>query len=366
MNRLTGAALGTVAVITITCGTVAAATDESEAKVDGSEVEHIPAIDVPPSVYISAEARKTRWPLDPQMVYSKENVAALRHAMEPDMAVAMEQAKELFPVRIERSVMAGVPVSVVTPEHGVPPENRRRALIELHPGAFFMGAGYGIAESAPIAVLSKMKVFSVEYRLTPENMFPAASEDVAKVYGALLKQYQPGNVGIYGCSAGGLLVAESLIWFQRHRMPRPGAAGILCSSADARFDGDSRYTNPASGFSPPPGVDEVEFMLKSYFGDVDLHDPLISPVWSPDALSRFPPTLILTSTRAHELSSAVFTHEALVKAGVVSDLHVWDGLPHGFFILKPELPESREAFDAVVKFFGTHLGHAKAAPLTKN
>jgi monoterpene epsilon-lactone hydrolase len=54
------------------------------------------------------------------------------------------------------------------------------------------------------------------------------------------------------------------------------------------------------------------------------------------------------------LSSAVNTHRELVKAGVEADLHVWDGLGHAFFY-DASLPESREAFDVMARFFRKHL-----------
>jgi monoterpene epsilon-lactone hydrolase len=318
----------------------------------------IPSIDLRWSVYTSAEARKAfsnQRTLEPQLVYSRENIRAIREALSADIEAAMRQASTLFAADVAQTGIDGVPVSVVTPKIGISQVNRDRVVIELHPGAFVMGAGYGIVESIPIAALGRIKVVSVEYRLTPENQFPAATEDVARVYRGLLEEYEPRNIGIYGCSADGLLAAESVAWFQRHQLPPPGAIGMSGASADARFDGDSRYTSPASGLEPPPGAEIVEFMLKSYFGDADLKDPMISPVWSQEMLSRFPPTLIITSTRAHELSSAVFTHRELVKAGAVADLHVWDGLPHAFH-LNVGLPESREVFDVIVKFFGRHLG----------
>ena len=51
----------------------------------------------------------------------------------------------------------------------------------------------------------------------------------------------------------------------------------------------------------------------------------------------------------------MFTHQQLVKAKAVADLHVWDGLPHCFY-LNVKLPESREVFDILVAFFAKHLG----------
>ena len=76
---------------------------------------------------------------------------------------------------------------------------------------------------------------------------------------------------------------------------------------------------------------------------------------SMQVLSRFPPTLIITGTRGFEMSSAVYTHSLLVKAGVDARLHVWEGLFHGFFY-NPDVPESRDAYDVMVKFFDRNLG----------
>jgi len=92
-----------------------------------------------------------------------------------------------------------------------------------------------------------------------------------------------------------------------------------------------------------------------YFSNVDPKDPLVSPINSPEILAKFPPTLIITGTRAMELSTAVYTHSQLVKLGVGAELHVWEGLFHGFFY-NPDVPESRDAYDVIVKFFDRHLG----------
>jgi epsilon-lactone hydrolase len=99
--------------------------------------------------------------------------------------------------------------------------------------------------------------------------------------------------------------------------------------------------------------------LLSYFSDTDPEDPLVSPFHSPEVLAKFPPTLIITGTRGFELSSALYTHEQLVKLGVETDLHVWEGLFHGFFY-NVDVPESKDALNVIVKFFDRHLGGSEA------
>ena len=92
-----------------------------------------------------------------------------------------------------------------------------------------------------------------------------------------------------------------------------------------------------------------------YFSETKPHDPLVSPIDAPEMLAKFPPTLIITGTRGFEMSSALYTHSQLVKLGVDADLHVWEGLFHGFFY-NPDVPESQEAYDVIVRFFEKHLG----------
>jgi epsilon-lactone hydrolase len=96
-------------------------------------------------------------------------------------------------------------------------------LINLHEGGFVFGGRWGgQIESIPIAAVGKFKVMSVDYRMAPEHRFPAASGDVAAVYRELLNTYQPKNIGIYGCSACGLLTAQAVAWLQKEGLPPPG------------------------------------------------------------------------------------------------------------------------------------------------
>src|SRR3546814_1842513 len=80
-------------------------------------------------------------------------------------------------------------------------------------GAFLVGAGLNsLAESIPVAGTMGIKVVSIDYRMAPEYAFPSASNDVEAVYAELLKQYRPRDIGIYGCSAGGILTAMTMAW----------------------------------------------------------------------------------------------------------------------------------------------------------
>ena len=91
-----------------------------------------------------------------------------------------------------------------------------------------------------------------------------------------------------------------------------------------------------------------------YLADVDWGDPLVAPIEHAALLARFPPTLVITSTRDASLSVAIVTHQRLVAAGVDADLHVYEGLSH-YFYADTGLPEARDAFSVMARFFDRHL-----------
>ena len=266
------------------------------------------------------------------------------------------RAKALYPVDIKPQVIGGVRTEVITPKDGIAEKNRHRVLINLHGGAFLWGEGAGgEEESVPIASIGRVTVITVAYRQGPEFKFPAASEDVAAVYQELLRTYAPSNIGIYGCSAGGILTAEAIAWFQKRNLPRPGAIGTFCGSASG-FGGDSVYVAfPLSAQTPLVGARTGELSFSPYFSEASTADPLVLPINSSDVLAKFPPTLLLAGSRDFAASSLFNTQAALSKVGVETELHIWDGMWHAFFI-DPDLPESKEVYGVIVKFFDRHLG----------
>jgi len=279
------------------------------------------------------------------------DVATLRRLLdEHEAKPALARARALFPVEVEAATFGGVPADVVTPAGGVALENEGRVLVNLHGGGFFAGAGArALLEAVPIAAVGRIKVVTLDYRLAPEHLFPAASEDIAAAYQALLKDHRPEAVGLYGCSAGATLSAEAVAWFQSHGLPRPGAIAMVCGNAARMGQGDSAGLGRELGV-----VSSTPSNMRWYFDGSDPRDPLVSPCASPAVMAQFPPTLLVSASRDFFLSHSAYMHLQLVKAGVPAELCVWDGLWHGF-VWSPELPESRDAYGIIARFFARHL-----------
>lgn len=348
---------------------------DAPVRVDESGTVHIPELRVPLSPYMSEAARKSfiesiGGPQNPAWSTVDAPIELLRKLSEGPASMGVQYALKEFAVDIRDETIGGVPTRVVTPKSGVAPANSKRVLIELHGGGFFTGAyGQAMLDTIPFAAVGGYKVISVDFRQGPEHRYPAATEDVASVYRALLKTYKAANIGIYGCSTGGSLAAMSVAWFQKEKLPRPGAIGIFSGGAFAGFEnlpdspgawgGDSRYIAPGLVGEPLWPADPAKVRLpaatEAYLKGADLTSPLASPALHPNVLAKFPPTLVLSGTRSFGMSAAVQTHRELVKAGAEAELHLWDGQGHCFYY-DFSLPESKELFTTVSTFFDRQLG----------
>jgi acetyl esterase/lipase len=371
MNRASGPFTACTDKATTAAQALAAEAQRPKVTVDADDTIHVPPVAIPASGFVSPVALTQLHDImthpyppipkagDPLEAYQKGREALNRDVYAPMIA----RDKEKYAVDLGSETIAGVYADVVTPKDGIAPKNKNRILVDLHGGAFYNGARTeSLVESIPVAAIGRIKVISLDYREGPEYKFPAASEDVAAVYKELLKHYKPKNIGIYGCSAGGSLTAEAIAWFEKEKLPMPGAIGIFCAGGVRGVTGDSAYIAPPFAYAqmpPPPmkpGAGGAE--PGGYFTGTDAKDPLVSPAYSLDVLSKFPPTLIMTATRDMALSDAVYTHTQLLKAGAPSELYVAEGLWHGF-MFGPDLPEAEDALKVIVNFFDRHLGQVR-------
>ncbi|HEX7711945.1 MAG TPA: alpha/beta hydrolase [Sphingomonadaceae bacterium] len=336
-------------IVAALCLAGSAAAQQVDIHPDGTTV--FPQVDFPPSPLMSKEGNASRVEhiLTERSLKGKSTDAVNAALFGPWLA----RTKAAYDVAIRSDTIGGVHVLVYEPRGGIDAAKRNRVLINLHGGGFVgCFTECGGLESIPIAALTGLRVISVDYREFPQAKFPAASEDVAAVYRQLLASFKPEGIGIFGCSAGGLLTSQSLAWFHAHELPEPGAAGVFCAGGDARFSGDSRIIGMILGDGERPAA--VGGSDSGYMGGANLDDPTASPAGDPDTLRSFPPTLIITGSRDFAMSDAIDLDRRLSQLDVDSELHVWDGGRHAFFY-DERVPESQEAYRTIARFFLAHL-----------
>jgi acetyl esterase/lipase len=293
------------------------------------------------------------------------DMAELRRVYNENLQPYVNHMREVFPVEIEETTIEGIPAAIVTPRGGVPERNKNRLFLNGPGGGFRTGVrGNGLLISIPVAATLGVKVVSILYRQAPEYRFPAASEDLLKVWNHFTKTYEPRNIGMVGCSAGGSLVTHTTAMLIKEGRPTPGVLGVYCAGLGSTETGDSAFLSALSVTNAPRGLTQVGAPPRTgapappqpgYLDGVDRNQFIVSPTIDETLLAKWPPTIFFTGTRDFAMSSALYSYRKLIKVGVESQILVYDGLYHGF-MTNPDFPEAQEGYRLAAAFYDRHLG----------
>ncbi len=297
------------------------------------------------------------------------DIRELRRVYNENLQPRVDYMRKVFPVDIRETTIEGIDVAIITPKGGVPPRNARRLILNGPGGGFRTGVrANGLLISIPIAAKMGIKVVSILYRQGPEYQFPAASEDLLKVWNHYLRQYPAKNIGMAGCSAGGSLVSQTTALLIQGGKQTPGALGVYCSGLGAVGAGDSAFfstlavtnivaaaTRSPARVTPAGGVPGSGADARNYYTGVDMNQFVVNPTLDEKRLAQFPPTLFFTATRDFAMSASAYSSWKLQEVGVPSQLLVFEGLYHGF-MTNPDFPEARAGYVIAARFFDRYLG----------
>jgi acetyl esterase/lipase len=268
-------------------------------------------------------------------------------------ATEVQAAIDQAAVSVERDEIEGVTVYHVIPDE-IDPRHEDHLFVHVHGGAYVLNGGVAcVGEALVIALGTKMRALSINYRMAPQHPYPAAVDDVVTVYRHLLTQRPARSMAMGGSSAGGgitLSAAQQLIELD---VDVPGAMFIGTPGSDLSGTGDTFHTNQGVDRNIPTYDGIIEAMVRLYAGDLDLKDPRISPIYG--EFHGFPPTLLVTGTRDLFMSNTVRTHTKLRQAGAVADILVFEGVSHADYLIEMASPESQLFLAELNRFFAQYL-----------
>ena len=245
--------------------------------------------------------------------------------------------------------LAGEWIEPIAPDHIA----RTRCILYFHGGAYVaMSARTHRAITSRLATWSDAALFALDYRLAPEHPFPAALEDALAAYRALIEAgAQACRIVVAGDSAGGGLALALLLALRDADEAQPAAAVLFSPFTDFAVTGNSIVANSAADamfFGP-----WITAVASHYLADNSATNPLISPVYAD--LTGLPPLLIQVGDSEVLLDDSRRVHESALRSGVATTLQVWSGVPHGWQIFAPILPEARAALRAAATFIHAQM-----------
>jgi monoterpene epsilon-lactone hydrolase len=268
--------------------------------------------------------------------------------------------------RILRPDPYKVPPAVkISPAHlgGVPGERLEGpspsdiVLLYLHGGGYF---GCSAESHRPITAyyaLHGFRVFAPDYRLAPENRFPAAVDDAVAYYRGLRNAgYAAERIVVAGESAGGGLTLSLMLALRSAGDALPAAAALFSPWTDLAATGDSIRTN--SDRCAMFNGSDVAASARYYLGDTDPRNPLASPLYAD--LAGLPPLLIHVGADEVLRDDSTRLAERARAAGVSVALKIWPVVPHAWQLAPHLIPEARESLRESAAFFHSRVGRTES------
>lgn len=226
-------------------------------------------------------------------------------------------------------------------------------LFYLHGGGFATGSirsHRGLV--AQFSNATGLRALSINYRLAPENPFPAGMQDALKVYRHLLEQYKPEQIVVMGDSAGGGLAASMLLQAREEGLPAPLAVVLLSPWVDMSLGGESMETLKHK--DPILPADIARDWAKWYIGDADPKNPILSPVF---ASWRDYPAAVLLHVGTEEIlfSDSENLYKKMREEGLDIEYYVGRGLTHVWHMSWRFLPEGKQSIKDIGNFVAKQI-----------
>jgi len=230
--------------------------------------------------------------------------------------------------------------------------------LHIHGGGWMLGAA-GHQDQRLVGIADRLGVVtvSVEYRLAPEDPFPAGPDD-CEAAALWVAEHSLGEFGsnlllIGGESAGAHLAALTLLRMRdRHGFTDWAGANLTYGQFDMSGTPSARNWGDENLVISTP---IMEWFANAFLGDLDRTDPSISPMFAD--LSGMPPALFTVGTLDPLLDDSLFMSQRWAAAGNEAELAIYPGGVHAFDSW--EGPLADRSHTKAAEFMGFQLSNTR-------
>jgi len=240
-----------------------------------------------------------------------------------------------------------IPIRIYTAEG----TGKRPVMVYYHGGGWVVGniETHDIV-TRYLAKASGGIVVSVDYRLAPENPFPAAVEDAYAALEWVSENAEslggdPSRIAVAGDSAGGNISAVVSLRARDRNGPSIKFQALIYPVTNISSLDTESYNNFATGFFLTR--EGMEWFRSHYLPKTeDWVDPYASPLLARDH-SNLPPAVVITAQFDPLRDEGEAYAETLRQAGVPVEVVRYDGVIHGFISFVGIVDQAEEALDLI-------------------
>lgn len=225
-----------------------------------------------------------------------------------------------------------------------------KVILQLHGGGYVGGMRnvYRMFAGLYNEVSHGMSVLTPDYRVAPEEPYPAALLDAYDAYEWLLEQgWFSEQIILAGDSAGGGLALALCHYLKDKGRQLPCGIVAMSPWTDLTASGESYETN----YEKDPLFGKTRDSMiynKDYIGEHDPMNAYISPLFGD--FRGFPPMLLQVGSYEMLLSDSVNVAAKAREQGVKVRLSVYEGMFHVFQMAAKLMPESKRAWIEIGRF----------------
>ena len=219
---------------------------------------------------------------------------------------------------------------------------KKYVILHCHGGGYSTGSSmYARTLTSKLATTTSMDVLCFDYRLAPENPYPAACEDAMKAWNYLMLLGSGArDIVLTGDSAGGNLALSLTLRLKEERRLLPRGLVLLSPWTDLTSSGESFET--MAELDPVLSREYIDGMIHAYAEGMDLQNPQISPLFGD--FHGFPPTYIQVGENEILLSDSLRLYKNMLEADVSVKLDRFPGMWHVF-----QMSPFKTAYEAMDK-----------------